>query len=95
MTPWVDPRFLTVADVLVSHDDQLGLFGGAEELRDCNALAPAVGTPSATFEGNILQPTSPPSLVRRQHALDDSVPVLSETIPLRKSRTPIVRNPAQ
>ena len=46
--------FLEVKDVLALHADQLRLFGGADGIRDRNALESAVGQPQATFDGSFL-----------------------------------------
>ena len=48
------PLFLTVADVLALHDDQLRLFGGSAGVRDAGALDSAVATPAATFDREFL-----------------------------------------
>jgi death-on-curing protein len=45
-----DPLFLSVAEVLALHDDQLRLYGGASGIRDAGALESAVATPAATFD---------------------------------------------
>jgi death on curing protein len=49
-----DPVFLTVADVLELHRDQLEFFGGSAGVRDEAALTSAVATPMATFGGEFL-----------------------------------------
>lgn len=41
-----EPLFLSVAEVLELHQDQLRLFGGSAGLRDAGALESAVATPS-------------------------------------------------
>jgi death on curing protein len=48
------PLFLTVADVLALHDDQLRLFGGSAGVRDAGALESAVATPASTFDQEFL-----------------------------------------
>jgi death on curing protein len=54
VTRRIDLIFLSVADVLALHDDQLRLFGGSAGVRDMGALESAVGTPEATFDGEFL-----------------------------------------
>jgi death-on-curing protein len=49
-----DFLFLTVAEVLRLHRDQLRLFGGADGIRDAAALESAVATPMSTFDGAFL-----------------------------------------
>jgi death-on-curing protein len=49
-----DPLFLSVAEVLSLHDDQLRLYGGSPGLRDVGALEPAVATPAATYDDAFL-----------------------------------------
>ncbi len=46
----VELDFLSVADVLILHDDQLARYGGAAGIRDAHALESAVATPRATFD---------------------------------------------
>lgn len=43
------PRFLTVADVLAIHSDQVSTFGGAHGIRDRAGLESAVGQAQQTF----------------------------------------------
>jgi death-on-curing protein len=49
-----DPLFLSVAEVLSLHDDQLRLYGGSPGLRDVGALESAVATPTATYDDAFL-----------------------------------------
>jgi death-on-curing protein len=49
-----DPLFLSVAEVLSLHDDQLRLYGGSPGLRDVGALESAVATPAATYDDAFL-----------------------------------------
>lgn len=46
--------FLTVAEVLALHRDQLLLFGGADGIRDAGMLQSAVASPMSTFDGVFL-----------------------------------------
>ena len=46
--------FLTVDDVLEIHSDLILAYGGAEEIRDQNALESAVAQVEATFQGRFL-----------------------------------------
>ena len=50
----IDPRFLSVEEVLSLHADQLERYGGSEGVRDRGALESAVETPRATFDGELL-----------------------------------------
>jgi death on curing protein len=52
-----EPVFLTLAEVLEIHADQLRLFGGSEGIRDQGALESAIATPEATFAGAFLHET--------------------------------------
>ena len=45
----MEPRFLSVADVLGFHEDQLANYGGAPGVRDMALLESAVATPRAGF----------------------------------------------
>ncbi len=51
----MDPEFLTVAEVLFIHQDQLDRYGGASGIRDIERLKSAVGMPSATYGGEFLR----------------------------------------
>jgi len=50
----VSPRFLDAEDVAVIHEYQVERFGGLGGVRDQRLLDSAVGTPSATFDGEFL-----------------------------------------
>jgi death-on-curing protein len=50
----VEPRFLTVDDVLLLHEMQLRRFGGAAGVRDIGMLESAVAMPEADFAGEYL-----------------------------------------
>ncbi len=45
----MDPRFLSVSDVLGFHEDQLANYGGAPGVRDMGLLESAVAMPMAGF----------------------------------------------
>ena len=47
-------QFLTVQDVLEIHSDLILAYGGAQEIRDQNALESAVAQVEATFQGEFL-----------------------------------------
>lgn len=49
-----EPRFLSVDDVVVIHEEQLAAFGGIEGIRDEGLLESAVMTPQASFGGEYL-----------------------------------------
>jgi death on curing protein len=55
----VDPRFLTIDEVLTLHDLQVRLFGGINGVRDPGLLASAIANAEATFEGQLLHATFP------------------------------------
>jgi death-on-curing protein len=48
------PAFLTKAEVLAIHDDQILRYGGSFGLRDEGLLDSAVAQPSAAFDGTFL-----------------------------------------
>jgi death-on-curing protein len=47
-------RFLTVAEVLLIHQDQISRYGGSLGLRDASLLSSAVAMPEAQFSGKYL-----------------------------------------
>jgi death on curing protein len=51
------PKFLTLAEVLILHEDQVQRFGGSSGVRDLGLLESALGQPAATFGGEFLHPT--------------------------------------
>lgn len=53
----MNPRFLTLDQVLALHDDQVALYGGSSGIRDLGLLQSAIGTVSATFGGVFLHET--------------------------------------
>ncbi|MDF1526557.1 MAG: type II toxin-antitoxin system death-on-curing family toxin [bacterium] len=50
------PKFLSFAEVIEIHQDQLARYGGDPGIRDLNGLKSALGTPAATFGGEFLHP---------------------------------------
>jgi death-on-curing protein len=50
----VTPRFLTLAEVLEIHQDQIARYGGAPGIRDVDLLKSALAMPAATFGGRFL-----------------------------------------
>jgi death on curing protein len=48
------PRFLTVAEVLEIHHQEIAAAGGASGLRDMTALESALGAPQASLAGRYL-----------------------------------------
>jgi death-on-curing protein len=46
--------FLTLAEVVEIHGDQIERYGGADGIRDVNLLSSAVATPYASFSGSFL-----------------------------------------
>jgi len=51
------PKFLSRADVLLLHNDQIASFGGTPGLRDDGLLDSALAQPQATFAGELLHLT--------------------------------------
>ena len=47
----VDPLFLTLAEVIEIHSDQIHRYGGEEGVRDLGLLESAMAQPEATFGG--------------------------------------------
>ncbi len=47
----MDLTFLSLAEVLEIHHDQMARYGGAHGIRDIELLKSALGMPSATFGG--------------------------------------------
>ncbi|GAB4135396.1 MAG: hypothetical protein Fur0046_08150 [Cyanobacteria bacterium J069] len=54
------PEFLSIADVLVIHADQIDSFGGSPGVRDQGLLESALAQPQATFGGKFLHNTIAP-----------------------------------
>jgi death on curing protein len=50
----IEPDFLSVADVLQIHDEQIESYGGIHGIRDEGLLESAVMTPQASFGGEYL-----------------------------------------
>jgi death-on-curing protein len=46
--------FLTLAEVVEIHADQIEHYGGADEIRNINLLSSAVAMPYASFSGSFL-----------------------------------------
>ena len=51
------PRFITIAEAITIHDDQITRFGGSPGIRDVGLLESAIAQPEATFFGELLHPT--------------------------------------
>ena len=54
-----EPEFLTLAEVLEIHAEQIERYGGSNGLRDSAGLESAVATPQATFDGEYLHRSIP------------------------------------
>jgi death-on-curing protein len=52
----IDPDFLTLADVIEIHDDQIRRYGGSQSIRDIGLLDSAVVMAQASFAGQYLHP---------------------------------------
>jgi len=50
----MDPKFLSLTEVLEIHQDQLARYGGDTGIRDIELLKSALGMPSATYGGEFL-----------------------------------------
>lgn len=50
----IEPEFLSVADVLMIHDEQIEVYGGIHGIRDEGLLESAVMMPQASFGGEYL-----------------------------------------
>ncbi len=50
----MDPLFLSLAEVLEIHQDQVARYGGAAGIRDIEMLKSALGMPLATYGGQFL-----------------------------------------
>jgi death on curing protein len=50
----VDPTFLSLAEVLQIHQDQVARYGGATGIRDIELLKSTLGMPPATYGGQFL-----------------------------------------
>ena len=50
----MDLKFLSLAEVLAIHKDQLTRYGGASGIRDIDLLKSALGMPPATYGGEFL-----------------------------------------
>lgn len=50
----MDVTFLTLAEALEIHQDQIVRYGGEPGTRDMNLLRSALGMPAATYEGQYL-----------------------------------------
>ena len=50
----MDPTFLSLAEVLEIHIDQVARYGGAPGIRDIESLKSALGMPAATYGGQFL-----------------------------------------
>jgi death-on-curing protein len=48
------PKFLSLAEVIEIHQDQIVRYGGASGIRDIELLKSALGMPSVTFAGEFL-----------------------------------------
>jgi death-on-curing protein len=50
----IDPRFLTVSEVMEIHGQEIATAGGLSGVRDPKSLESAVGAPKASFNGEFL-----------------------------------------
>ncbi len=47
-------EFLTLAEIIEIHKNQISNYGGEEGIRDISLLSSAIAMPKSTFEGNYL-----------------------------------------
>jgi len=47
-------EFLTLADILIIHKNQIELYGGEDGIRDISLLLSALAMPKSTFDSNYL-----------------------------------------
>jgi death on curing protein len=52
-----EPEFLTLAEIVTIHSDQIVRYGGEDGIRDMGLLESAAAQPSATFAGKWLHET--------------------------------------
>jgi death on curing protein len=52
-----DPDFLTLAEVVAAHSDQIARYGGESGIRDMGLLESALAQPQASFGGELLHKT--------------------------------------
>lgn len=50
----MEPKFLSLTEVLEVHQDQLARYNGGSGIRDIELLKSALGMPSATYGGELL-----------------------------------------
>jgi len=50
----VEPRFLSLSEIIEIHQDQVTRYGGASGIRDMDLLKSALGMPLATYGGKFL-----------------------------------------
>ena len=55
----MDPLFLSLAEVLEMHQQQIDRYGGSPGIRDSGGLQSALATPQASFGGEFLHPSIP------------------------------------
>lgn len=50
----MEPRFLSLSEIIEIHQDQVTRYGGASGIRDMDLLKSALGMPLATYGGKFL-----------------------------------------
>lgn len=55
----MEPVFLSLAEILEIHEQQIEQYGGSPGLRDATGLESAVATPQVTFGGEFLHTSIP------------------------------------
>jgi len=50
----IEPRFLTISEVIEIHDQEIAAAGGLSGVRDLKALESAIAAPKASFSGQFL-----------------------------------------
>jgi death on curing protein len=50
----IEPRFISISEVIEIHDQEISAAGGLSGIRDLKALESAIGAPQASFNGEVL-----------------------------------------
>ena len=50
----MDIKFLSLAEIILIHENQINAYGGSSGIRDINLLSSAIAMPEAQFSGQYL-----------------------------------------
>ncbi|MES0488991.1 MAG: type II toxin-antitoxin system death-on-curing family toxin [Leptospirales bacterium] len=50
----MDKKFLSLAEIILIHENQINAYGGSSGIRDINLLSSAIAMPEAQFSGQYL-----------------------------------------